>query len=58
MKNPHIIVAHPGICLCGTYEGEPLGCAQIIEELESQRDKGQATRSTFALLSCVKECGS
>lgn len=34
MKNPHIIVGEPRRCVCGSYNGEAIGCIQIIRVLK------------------------
>ncbi len=33
-KNPHIIVGEPRRCICGVYNGEPLGCKDVLASLD------------------------
>lgn len=35
--NNHIIVGEPRRCLCGVYDGQPVGCQDIIDALDRQR---------------------
>jgi hypothetical protein len=30
MNNPHIIVGEPNRCVCGTYDGRPVSCADVM----------------------------
>lgn len=34
LKNPHIIVGEPRRCICGVYDGEPLGCKDVLASLD------------------------
>jgi hypothetical protein len=33
MKNPHLIVGEPRRCVCGSYDGKAIGCADVIKAL-------------------------
>jgi len=35
VKNLHIIVGEPRRCICGMYNGEPVGCGDVLASLEA-----------------------
>ena len=40
--NNHIIIGTGRRCLCGMFEGKPLGCSDIIKSIETIKRHGQS----------------
>lgn len=47
MKNEHVIVAHPNVCLCGNYNGKPVGCSEIIEKMSWLKEYSKSEKALF-----------
>lgn len=64
MNNPHIIVGEPRKCLCGVYNGRPIGCQELIEVLDKIEEgdaldvlsREEAMMLNDVLRTCIKEC--
>lgn len=64
MKNPHIIVGEPRRCLCGVYDGQSIGCNDLIQILSRIEDGDSIdvfTQKDLSLLtkvirSHIREC--
>lgn len=64
MKNLHIIVGEPRRCLCGVYDGQSVGCQELIEILDKIErfdpidalPNDEAVLLNKVLRPCIKEC--
>jgi len=41
MNNAHIVVGEPRRCVCGSYDGKAIGCADVIRVMNRLEDYAQ-----------------